>query len=97
MGRGDAADGIGLGPLTRQGVDQLTQVQGMSSGLSGQLAQRIPRWRAEHSPHQVGHIGFGQWPERDQGRLRRARDARTCCTSGRRGSDRHVAIRSSRS
>ena len=38
----------------------------LEAGASGQLAQCIPRRRSEHSRHQVGHIGFGQWPERDQ-------------------------------
>jgi hypothetical protein len=65
-GRPDAS-GTGLGPLGRQGVDQLTQVERIPGGLGGQLAQRILGRRAEHPPHQDGDVGFGKRPERDQG------------------------------
>ena len=65
LGRPVAGRGTGLRSLTRQGVNQLAQVQGISGGLSGQLAQRILRRGAEHGRHQGGHVGFGQRPERD--------------------------------
>ena len=63
--RPDAESGTGLRSLTCQGVNQLAQVQGISGGLSGQLAQRILGRGAEHGRHQGGHVRFGQWPERD--------------------------------
>jgi len=61
------AGGTGLGPFTRERVDQLTQVEGIPGGLGGQLAQRILGRCPEHAPHQGGHVGFGERPERDQG------------------------------
>ena len=86
------------GPAKRRGGTGLARSRARAS-TSSRRYRGLPRpersagaayrgRRSEHGRHQGGHVGFGSGPSVTTAPPRRTRDARTCWTSGRRGSGR---------